>query len=220
MTNAQLLHIALVVGYGVIIFALWHTPVLYPFKLITVFIHEMGHAFAGVLTGAKIDGIEVTADEGGACHLRGGKIWLILPAGYLGSSIFGSLLILLGTKPILAKIAAVILIIALLVALWWAKNWLLRGLTIISALAVGFLWWFKQGIALPYVITFVGTMSALYAVYDIYDDTIRRNITESDASQLAKLTGIPSIIWGVIWFLFSLGMLSGALYLGTKLKGL
>lgn len=219
MNGSQWLQLGIVLGYGVLIFFLWHTPVLYPFKLITVYIHEMGHALAGLVTGAKIDGIEVNPDEGGVCHLRGGNMWLILPAGYLGSSIVGSLLILLGTGLFLSKIAAVLLAIGLLFALWWAKNWLSRGLTLAFFVVLGFLWWFKGGVGLPYLISFVGTMSALYAIYDIFDDTIRRNISSSDASKLAQMTGIPSIVWGVVWFLFSCGMLTGALYLGIRLQG-
>lgn len=209
---------ALILAYGVVIFALWRTPVLFPFKLITVYIHEMGHALAGVLTGAKIKGIEVNPDEGGVCHLEGGNMWLILPAGYLGSSVFGSLLILLGNDRFLSKIAAVILVLGMLLALWWAKNWLTRGLTLASIVVLILLGWLWKGAGLPYLISFVGTMSALYAIYDIYDDTIRRNIASSDASKLAEMTKIPSIVWGGLWFLFSCGMLIGALYLGVYLQ--
>ena len=59
-------------------------------------------------------------------------MWLILPAGYLGSSVFGSLLILLGSSVLRSKIAAVLLVLGMLIALWWAKNWLTRGLTLAS----------------------------------------------------------------------------------------
>jgi len=218
MSPEAWMELGLIAGYGVVTFALWRTPVLFPFKLITIYIHELGHALAGVLTGAKIQGIEVNANEGGACHLTGGNMWLILPAGYLGSSIFGSTLILLSIIPSTAKIAAVVVCVALALALWWAKNWLLRGLTIGFFVLIGLTWWFKEGVGLRYLIGFLGTMSALYAVYDIYDDTIRREIKHSDASYMAEKTGIPSIVWGILWCLFSCVLLSGAVYMGMRLK--
>lgn len=52
-----------------------------PFKLITVFLHEVSHALACMLTCGKVEGIKVHADEGGVTQTRGGIYWLILPAG-------------------------------------------------------------------------------------------------------------------------------------------
>jgi hypothetical protein len=223
MTGLQWLHLGLIVAYAGVIWLLWHTPVLYPFKLLTIYVHELGHALAGLATGAKIDGIEVHANEGGVCHLRGGNMWLILPAGYLGSAVFGSLLVLLGIlslkAALFAKVAAVLLIVALVVSLWWADSWLTRGIAVGFVALIGFLWWFQNGVGLRYLINFIGTMSALYAIYDIYDDTIRRSVPESDASLMAKKTGIPAIVWGLIWCAFSCGLRVGVVYLGVKLQG-
>lgn len=222
MSGMQWLHLGLIIAYAVVIWALWRTPVLFPFKLLTIYIHELGHAAAGLATGAKIDGIEVHVNEGGVCHLRGGSMWLILPAGYLGSAIFGSALVLLGMlsikAPIFAKIASGLVAVALIVSLWWAKSWLTRGVALGFVVLVGVLWWLKNGVGLPYFVNFIGTMSALYAIYDIYDDTIRRHVPESDASLMAKQTGIPSIVWGVIWCLFSCALLFGVVYLGVRLQ--
>ena len=192
---------------------------MYPFKLITIYIHEMGHALAGIATGGKFEGIEVHPNEGGVCHLRGGSMWLVLPAGYLGSSVAGAALILFSNSPLMAKIASVVLIAALLFSLPKAKSMLTVAISIgFSALLLG-AWWLQKGVLLPYLIAFVGTMSSMYAIYDIYDDTIRRNVPESDASKMAKMTGIPAVAWGVIWFLFSCLLLAGVLYLSVRLKG-
>ncbi|CAI7817377.1 unnamed protein product, partial [Closterium sp. NIES-54] len=67
--------------YALIILALWRTIVLMPFKLISVYLHEIGHASACVMTGGKVEGIEVHMDEGGVTRTRGGWQWCILPAG-------------------------------------------------------------------------------------------------------------------------------------------
>ncbi|CAI9113554.1 OLC1v1014176C1 [Oldenlandia corymbosa var. corymbosa] len=115
---------------SVVILALWRTVLLMPFKLITVFLHEASHAVACKLTGGHVEGMQIHADEGGATHTRGGVYWFILPAGYLGSSFWGMMLILASTDLITARIAAACLAVALLVVLFVAKNWTLRGLCI------------------------------------------------------------------------------------------
>ncbi|WFC93778.1 ATP adenylyltransferase [Malassezia brasiliensis] len=70
--------------------------ILYPFKLLTVGFHEFSHALMGVLTCAKIESIQLDPDEGGATRMRGGIHLLTLPAGYLGSSLIGAILIACG----------------------------------------------------------------------------------------------------------------------------
>jgi hypothetical protein len=42
--NEEIVFICLFAGYFMINLALWKTPILKPMKLISVFIHEMGHA--------------------------------------------------------------------------------------------------------------------------------------------------------------------------------
>ncbi|CAL5369662.1 unnamed protein product [Camellia sinensis] len=109
---------------------LWRTFVLTPFKLITVFLHEASHAIACKLTCGQVEGIKVHANEGGVTQTRGGIYWLILPAGYLGSSFWGMALILASTTLLTTRIAAGCFIVALIVVLFVAKNWTLRGLCI------------------------------------------------------------------------------------------
>ena len=44
----------------------------------------------------------------------------------------------------------------------------------------------------------------MYAVLDIGSDLIFRRIPGSDAEEMAKLTFIPGIIWGILWMLTAL----------------
>ncbi|GMQ11325.1 hypothetical protein CsSME_00053990 [Camellia sinensis var. sinensis] len=114
----------------VVILALWRTILLLPFKLVTVFLHEASHAIACKLTCGHVEAIQVNADEGGFTQTRGGVYWVILPAGYLGSAFWGMVLILASTNLLTARIAAGCFAFALLVVLFVAKNWTLRGLCI------------------------------------------------------------------------------------------
>ncbi|KAG5527930.1 hypothetical protein RHGRI_028754 [Rhododendron griersonianum] len=105
-----------------IIIQLWRTFLLTPFKLITVFLHEASHAIACILTCGTVEGMEVHANEGGVTQTRGGAYWVILPAGYLGSSFWGMIFILASTNLLTTRIAAGCFAVALLIVLFVAKN--------------------------------------------------------------------------------------------------
>uniref|UniRef100_A0A7C9DD54 Uncharacterized protein n=1 Tax=Opuntia streptacantha TaxID=393608 RepID=A0A7C9DD54_OPUST len=130
--------------FFLVILALWRTFLLTPFKLITVFLHEVSHAIACKLTCGQVEGIEVHANEGGVTKTRGGAYWLILPAGYLGSSFWGMLLVLASTNLLTARIAAGCLGVALLVVLFIAQNWTLRGLCIGFIIFLGVIWLLQE----------------------------------------------------------------------------
>ncbi|KAF7811266.1 peptidase M50B-like superfamily protein [Senna tora] len=216
----QVVFIACVGAFTVVILALWRTVLLTPFKLITVFLHEASHAIACLLTCGKVEGIQVHANEGGLTQTRGGIYWVILPAGYLGSSFWGMAFILASTNLLTSRIAAGCFIVALIVVLFIAKNkkWTLRGLCIGFIFFIAIIWLLQEKTTvriLRYVILFIGVMNSLFSVYDIYDDLISRRVHSSDAEKFAELcpccTGCG---WGVIWGMISFAFLCGSIYLG------
>ncbi|TMW83996.1 uncharacterized protein [Solanum lycopersicum] len=205
--------------FTVAILVLWRTFLLTPFKLITVFLHEASHAIACKLTCGQVEGMKVHANEGGVTQTRGGVYWLILPAGYLGSSFWGMVLILASTNLLTAKIAAGCFIAALLIVLFIAKNWTLRGLCIGFIIFIAAIWVLQELTTvriLRYVILFIGVMNSLFSVYDIYDDLISRRVNSSDAEKFAELCPCPcnGVGWGIIWGMISFIFLCGAMYLG------
>ncbi|KAH9069419.1 peptidase M50B-like-domain-containing protein [Lactarius deliciosus] len=208
--------------YIIIIGILWHVPylnlIIYPFKLLTVGFHEMSHAFMGVLTCAHIHSIELDPDEGGATTMSGGIAWLTLPAGYLGSGLIGAALIACGFDTDASKVASLVLAVFFLFTLWWARRNLLTWVLLLGMSGLIILFWFvKGGVALRYLVLFIGVMSCMYVLWDVIDDTIARKVNSSDASAFAKICGcFPSQVWGVIWLLiafcfFILGVLVGIL---------
>ncbi|KAK4410188.1 hypothetical protein Sango_0091800 [Sesamum angolense] len=155
----QVMFLATIGVFTLVILALWRTFLLMPFKLITVFLHEASHAIACKLTCGEVEGIQVHANEGGVTQTRGGVYWLILPAGYLGSSFWGMVLILASTNLLTARIAAGCLILALLIVLFIAKNWTLRGLCIGFIIFIAVVWLLQEMTKvriLRYIILFIG----------------------------------------------------------------
>ncbi|OAE27971.1 hypothetical protein AXG93_1062s1030 [Marchantia polymorpha subsp. ruderalis] len=95
----QVAFVAVVGVYIFVILALWRTPLLTPFKLITVYLHELSHAIATKLSCGKVEGIEVNLNEGGVTHTRGGMMCCILPAG--------SFIIFLGVVWVIQEVSVV-----------------------------------------------------------------------------------------------------------------
>ncbi|CEH15410.1 hypothetical protein CBOM_03725 [Ceraceosorus bombacis] len=205
--------------YAVVIAIIWHVPyiklVIYPFKLLTVAFHEFGHAAVGLCTGAKIESIELDPNEGGATRMRGGVPWLTLPAGYLGSSFVGAALIACAFDIRASKVVTFVLAAFFLLTLWWARrDWLTWVLLICMAgLIVGF-WFIANGVALQFLVLFIGVMS-WYSLWDICDDLIFRKVNESDATAFAKVVGcFPPQLWGVLWLIISLVFFAAGIIIG------
>lgn len=206
--------------YIVAIAILWHVPILswiiYPFKLLTVGFHEMSHAFAGVLTCAHIESVELDPDEGGATRMSGGVPVITLPAGYLGSSFIGACLITCGFNINASKVASLVLAVFFIFTLWWARRNLLTWALVfgMSALIVAF-WFIKGGVALRFLVLFIGVMSCMYVLWDVIDDTIARKVNSSDASAFAHVCGCcPSQVWGVLWLIIAFCFFAAGIIVG------
>ena len=168
----------------------------------------------GLCTGAKILGITLDPDEGGATKMKGGNPYMTLPAGYIGSSFWGALMVFAGFNTFASKVVCVGVGIALLIILFAAKNWLARIMTIVFMGLGAFLWWFENAYYLRYFILFLGVMSCMYSLFDIVEDLISRRVNESDASKYAKLCCHGCLgprVWGFIWFIISFLFLAGAI---------
>jgi hypothetical protein len=48
----------------------WDTPLVYPIKIFVVFLHELGHALAALLTGGQVVSIQIFPDESGLTTTR------------------------------------------------------------------------------------------------------------------------------------------------------
>ncbi|KAI9243904.1 peptidase M50B-like-domain-containing protein [Phascolomyces articulosus] len=217
-TEDQKIILYIIAGYTAAILLLWNMPIakilLAPFKLLTVGLHEFCHAFVGCLTCARIESIEIDPDEGGATQMIGGNAMCTLPAGYLGSSLIGAILVMCGFNIFASKVASIFLGTCLLFTLWWAKNWLTRGIGIAFIGVMLLLWYIAHGAGLKYFVLFMGVMSCLYCLWDILDDLVFRKAYGSDATKFAELYGLSSRTWGVIWFFVSVVFFAGGILVG------
>lgn len=188
------------------IFFLWNTPVVYPIKLFVVLLHEISHALAALVTGGQVQAIEVTPREGGLCRCPGGDAFLTLSAGYLGSLLWGGLMVW-GAERFPTKSAWFVAGIAAVVGgatLLYVRQPFAAafGLAFAAVLVVVA----RQGGAgiNRGLLTMLGLTSCLYAVLDIKSDILDRPELQSDARMLAELTGVPTVVWGSLWISMAL----------------
>jgi hypothetical protein len=104
--------------YAVVVLLFSNTFLFKPMKLLSVFVHEMGHAIACWLTGGSVKKIEVYNNEGGVTGYTGGIRFLIIPAGYVGGAFWGGAFVALSGNRVGATIAACFVTTTLLVSLW------------------------------------------------------------------------------------------------------
>jgi hypothetical protein len=102
---------------------LWNVPsggvVLYPFKLLATWMHELSHGIAMVLTGAGFDRMIVYRDTSGLAYATSsvGPVasGVIAAAGYMGTPVWGAVL-LVATPDARTARRALLLLAVLLIA--------------------------------------------------------------------------------------------------------
>nr|KJB71140.1 hypothetical protein B456_011G107700 [Gossypium raimondii] len=168
-------------------------------------------------------------DRRTAFHLAACEGWIevvdLLLEKDLGSSFWGMALILASTNLLTARIAAGCFLLALVVVLFYAKNWTLRGLSIGFIIFLALIWFLtissyhlfrEKKCCLFLILEIAGVMNSLFSVYDIYDDLISRGVNSSDAEKFAEICPCPcnGVGWGFIWGMISFIFLGASVYLG------
>jgi hypothetical protein len=195
----------------------WNSGLVYPLRVFVVFLHEISHGIAAVLTGGRIVAIGLTYDEGGVCITDGGSRFLILNAGYLGSLFWGALFLVLSARTRASReVTGAVGVFVLVVTLLYVRS------------LFGFVYGLLAGAALLFaavklprdvaddLLQTIGVVSCLYAVWDVGSDVVTRSMPGSDASALGMITGIPGVVWGITWIALSLVVVFFALRLVAR----
>jgi hypothetical protein len=187
----------------------------FPFRLFDTFIHELSHGLATIITGGSFLRLVVYPDFSGMAWSSGGVRWFVTSAGYLGSALFGALLTLLSTRRIPARKLLVGLGIALgVLCLFFVRNMfgIVSGLLIAAALGIA-------GRQLPRrwangLVLFLAVqmmLNALDSLLDLILVSAGHDRAASDAQIMAQATGVPALVWALLWSLMAIGILVTAL---------
>jgi hypothetical protein len=210
---------------------LWFIPfaefLTYPFRIFVTFIHEGGHALAALVTGNSVASLSVATNASGETYTTEGGLFsqiLISSAGYLGSMAFGALLLILIRKAVAARIVllscgififALTMIFGFIKPLFWMSAWsgipftLFAGLFISVGLVL--IARFASAKVATFFVSFLAVQCVLNALTDLKTVFFLANpfgpTVPTDAVNMAHATGIPAIIWTVIWIALALGIL-------------
>lgn len=175
--------------------------------------HEGAHGLVATLTGRRLDGIRLHSDTSGltisAGRPRGFGMIATTFAGYVGPGLVG-----LGAAWLLREGYAVGLLwlLVVLLALLLLKIRNLFGLWSVLVAGVGLVlvsWFLDQPAqaAVAYAVTWFLLLGSVRPVLELQSQRFRRAARQSDADQLARLTGLPGLFWVFVFLVVTVGAL-------------
>jgi hypothetical protein len=175
----------------------WNTAPLKPLKMFVVMLHEISHGIGALLTGGSIQGFALGIDESGLIKSSGGFFFIIAISGYLGSIIWGVLMLRTASSGRYNRLfsfflAAVVILFTVLPADVTLEgvdgsleqNW--------ARYAIGFFWGLSLLISALYakrlnqlILYTLGFLTCMYAIFDL-EDFLGGKIMFTDAGILAR----------------------------------
>ena len=202
---------------------LWQVPwlgwLVYPFRLFGTFVHELSHGLAAIATGGDFRRFSVQPDLSGLAWSAGGIRMIVTSAGYIGSAIFGGVLIALHARWLSARTLLLAMAVVFgLLCLLFVRN--VFGIVTGLALATAMLF---AGLKLGEVLR-DGLLKilALQLILDGYNSLFtvfqlsRQGVSHTDAYTMSQLTWLPASLWAVIWMLASTAILGLVLRFAMK----
>jgi Peptidase M50B-like len=184
-----------------------------PARNVITIVHEAGHAIVAVLAGRRLTGIRLHSDTSGLTLSKGkpygpGMVFTGL-AGYIAPSLLGlgfAALLAGGKVTELLVVCAVLLVGVLLVVrnVFGIFSVLVTGgvLLVVSR-------WAPVEVQAPFahLITWFLLLGGIRSVGDLQRLRRRGRARDSDADQLARLTGAPGLFWVAAFLMINLGCL-------------
>jgi hypothetical protein len=176
--------------------------------------HEGAHGVAALLTGRSLSGIRLHSDTSGLTvsrgRPRGPGMVLTACAGYVGPALLGlGAAYLLHRQHALAVLWLGLALLALL--LLQIRNFFGLWSVGLAGLALFAVTWWGSGAAqstAAYAGTWFLLLAAPRPVLELQSLRRRGRARTSDADQLARLTGLPGLVWVGVFLLVTLGCLA------------
>jgi hypothetical protein len=203
-----------------------HVPLLgwlvYAFRLFDTLVHELSHGLMALLTGGRFLHFVIAPDSSGMATTIGGWRLLVIPAGYLGTALFGGVLLLLANRSSPRARRWLLLGLGLffiLTTAFFARNW--------TAIAVGLLWALVLvalseygspllqafGLNLLAIQCSLNALDSLAGLVLLNTGPLRR---PNDAQSMANLTHLPAAMWAILWSLIALAIFIQCAYLSLR----
>ncbi len=240
--------VVLLILATLITIALWFIPyadyLVYPIRLFVTFVHEGSHALIAVLTGGAVQSLTIASDGSGAVYSAPSGWFgamLTSSAGYLGTTVFGVLLLLLirrSVSPhkvlvgsgifiglmtvIFGILSPVFNFLSLNVAFSSVVFTVVSGLLLTAGLlAAGKFASYRAAnfaVAFLAIQCLLNSLSDLKTLFFINAPLVGSDLA-NDAKNMADATGLPGIVWVFLWIIISVVMISVGLRIFAVAKG-
>lgn len=174
------------------------------FRTVNTLLHESGHALAAVLTSGEVISIELSSDTSGSAFTKSGsklKAMMVSFAGYPVAAMLSGILIAYTTAHQPKIVFFLLLTIALLNLTLFVRNFYgIVWLFSFSALIL-FIFWLGDA-TLSYLfalaVTLISFSETVFSTLIILYLSLFQPKKAGDASNLARVSGIPAAIWGIL----------------------
>lgn len=173
-----------------------------PMKWFNTYFHEISHGIAALITGGSIKYIEINYNGSGVCATVGGVNSVIAFAGYFGAVLWGMAIYMMAAR--LNKMAATAFAFFLvtmtgLTIFFFAGNVVTTLILSMIATVILLIELSRDHTVMRLGLKFIGLyilVDSIFAPMHLVDGLHR-----GDGANLEKFTGLPEVLWVVIWVL-------------------
>jgi Peptidase M50B-like len=192
--------------------------VLYPFMILSTWVHEMCHGLAAILMGGYISKLEIFKDGSGLAYTAVNTDWkrgFVASAGYPGTSVVGCLLLLFRRTTLGPTIGTITLgIIMILSCILWVRNTWGLVVLLLQGVALVVFGWRLPAVLLDNLYAFMACTCCLNAFESISELFASQGeyyvggevVTTTDAHTVAEMWGMEYYNWAILWLFLSLIM--------------
>lgn len=215
--------ISILLAAALITIVLWQFPfgklVLYPFTVLAVWFHEMGHGLMAMAMGGAFQKLEIWPDGSGLAtyqypaSMGALRRALIAAGGPLGPPLAGALLILSARRPDLTYWALVILGVVLLVSavIWVRTAFGFAMVTVFGVLTLAVAH-YATAWGQNFIVQFLGVQACVSTYHQLNylfssHATVDGRRMPSDTGQIAEALWLPHWFWGALLAVTSAALL-------------
>lgn len=189
--------------------------ILLPMLYLNTHLHEGSHALAAVATLGHVDNIQVFANGEGVTRVRGGIGPVVSFAGYLGAALIGGMLILWGRKPDSARksLIGLAVILGAITIVWVRGDWMGAASALLWTISLAAAGKYLSNDSVLFAAQFLGIQQCLFSLGALRDLVLlsANGVAQTDAGNMQRMTGVPAIVWAILWSIVGLGIVFASL---------
>lgn len=180
-----------------------------PIQWLESYFHEISHGIAALATGGSVVSIQLFPNGAGLCTSRGGIAFVTSFMGYTGAILWGILIysVAKSHRKMAQVIAGLIIAILLLSMVFWVRDLLTVVILLLLMALFAVTFKIRNNGYFQLTVQLIGLSVLLNGLFSPTYLIDGRHL--GDGAALASMTGVPEILWVLVWMLFA----GAALYL-------